>query len=151
MLDRLFLDCEFNGHGGDLISLAIADPGGVHWYGILQQPFDFLFNDWVMQNVVPVLHKLPGRTFENHEALRDSLIDYLAIRQGSTIIADWPGDIRHLLSLFEGNTYEESWRDVRMKFQLITTPDGEPRPAIPHNALSDAIALMEWDQAAGQL
>lgn len=28
------------------------------------------------------------------------------------------------------------------------TPDGEPKPEIPHNALSDAIALMRWHQKA---
>lgn len=147
MLDRLYVDSEFNSHGGALISLAIADPGGVHWYGILQQPFDFLWNHWVLENVVPVLYKMGSRTFPTAAAMREDLIGYLRWRQGSTIVADWPGDIRHLLALFEGPTYAESWRDARFKFDLIVTPDGEPKPEIPHNALSDAIALMRWDQA----
>jgi hypothetical protein len=27
---------------------------------------------------------------------------------------------------------------------VIQTPEGEPKPEIPHNALSDAKALMTW-------
>jgi hypothetical protein len=31
--------------------------------------------------------------------------------------------------------------------QLIVTPPGEPKPKIPHNALSDAVALMQWHRS----
>lgn len=147
---RLYLDVEFNGHAGALLSLAIADPGGVHWYGVLEQPVAFPFNDWVRDNVVPVLHKMGSRLFDTREALRQDLIGYLRWRQGSTIVADSSIDIRHLMSLFEGDTYAESWQDARFKLDLIVTPTGEPKPAIPHNALSDAVALMAWDLARAQ-
>lgn len=33
MSQRLYLDTEFNGHGGELISLALAAEDGRHWYG----------------------------------------------------------------------------------------------------------------------
>lgn len=147
MVERIYVDTEFLGHGGPLLSLAIADPGGVHWYGVL--PWPDSIDPWVKENVIPKLFLMPP-TFAPGELItperfRESLLEYLRWRQGATIVADWPGDIRHLLALFEGPTYAKSWCP-RFKLQLVITPDGQPQPAIPHNALSDAIALMEWDQ-----
>jgi hypothetical protein len=79
------------------------------------------------------------------DVLRFSLKEYLLARSGCTIWADWPADFEWLMSAMCGNAYSDSFM-IPCTMQLIVTPDGEPKPEIPHNALSDAIALMRWHQ-----
>jgi hypothetical protein len=74
-----------------------------------------------------------------------SLKEYLQAREGATIWADWPADFQHLMEVMCGDHYGQSFM-IPCTMQLIVTPDGEPKPEIPHNALSDAIALRDWHQ-----
>ena len=146
---NLYLDCEFNGHGGELISLALADERGAasdHWYGVWPLPENV--HPWVAENVIPKLGMVPCQPGLCRLALRE----YIKHRSGDgrlTIWADWPDDFAHLMRVMSGPSYDESWMvDCTMK--LITTPPGEPKPETPHNALSDAIALMRWHQSLVQ-
>jgi hypothetical protein len=139
---NLFLDTEFDGHGGELISLALAAEDGDHWYGSFLQPM--YPQPWVAEHVIPVIDALPPRV--RGPACFASLRQYLVNRPGAVIWADWPGDFRHLMALMEGPSYAESLM-IPCTMQLIETPPGEPKPEIPHNALSDAIALMKWHQS----
>lgn len=38
---RIYLDTEFNGHGGELISIALVDENGQDFYGVCEQRPDF--------------------------------------------------------------------------------------------------------------
>lgn len=151
----LYLDVEFNGHGGELISLALAAPDGKHWYGVWFTGSDVnakFISPWVRENVIHVLGAFtegavnirPGGFMEGDP--RTTLHDYLKPRAGATIWADWPDDFAHLMRLMSGPSYDKSWM-VECTMRLIETPPGWPKPKIPHNALSDAIALMEWHRA----
>ena len=58
MASTLWLDTEFSGHNSaQLISLAIADPHGSHWYGVLPLPANV--DPWVAEHVVPRLLEFP--------------------------------------------------------------------------------------------
>ena len=50
---KLFIDTEFNGFGGELISMAIVAEDGREWYGIL--PVADKLVEWVEEHVRPVL------------------------------------------------------------------------------------------------
>lgn len=140
---NLYLDTEFDGHGGGLVSLALAGDDGSHWYGI----FDAYCGDpWVAENVAPKLYAMKPTVSGSSDVLRVELRDYLKQREGCTIWADWPADFGHLMTLMCGSHYGESFL-VPCKMILINTPDGEPKPDMPHNALSDAIALRDWHMA----
>lgn len=134
---RLYLDTEFNGHGGELISMAIAAEDGRHWYEVLPEPRTW--NGWCFEHVFPRL----GKPSVSQEFFRASLKSYLQadVRRGSIIYADWPDDFAHLMRVMSGGAYEESWM-VGCTMVLLT--ESEPNPETPHNALSDAVALMEW-------
>lgn len=140
----LYLDTEFNGHGGQLISLALAEPDGTHWYEVLYLPPPSLVHPWVKEHVVPFLYSVPPMSAGpvDSQYFRASLHSYLLKRPNATIYADWPEDFMHLLGLLCGPNGESLNWQCTMK--LITTPPGVPNPVVPHNALSDAIALMEW-------
>lgn len=142
---RLYLDTEFNGHGGELISLALAAEDGKHWYGVWPQ-FDILYTPWVYDNVAMRLRDMKPTTdgLETNEGIRASLHEYLHSRRGAIIYADWPADFEYLMRIMAGSTYEKSWI---VPCTMVLLNESEPQPEIPHNALSDAIALMLWHTA----
>lgn len=134
----LYLDAEFNGHGGELISLALAAPDGRHWYNVLPEPR--VWNEWCFEHVFPHLNK---PSVDRH-FFRASLREYLMQREGATIYADWPDDFAHLMRLMSGPDYDSSWM---VGCNMVLLRESEPYPETPHNALSDAVALMDWHQS----
>jgi len=132
----LYLDTEFNGHGGQLISLAlVTDQSPDEFYGVL--PLPSIVNEWVAKHVLPLLDLEP----ESPEQFRMRLKFFLEKHSGQEIVADWPDDFKHLMSALSGDSYAESWM-IPMEMRLIVS--GDVRPERPHNALSDARALMYW-------
>jgi hypothetical protein len=142
---NIYLDTEFDGHGGELISLALAAEDGTHWYGIFSA---YCGDEWVAEHVAPKLYAMPPTISGAPEALWLSLEKYLSRPFNRTIWADWPDDFAHLMRLMSGPSYAYSFV-IPCTMQLIVTPDGEPKPEFPHNALSDALALMHWHQESG--
>jgi hypothetical protein len=140
---NLYVDTEFDGHAGALISLAIAGDDGSHWYGIFDAHCG---NEWVAEHVAPKLYAEAPTISGDLETLRLSLQVYLKQREHCTIWADWPADFEHLMHLMCGSSYAKSFM-IPCTMKLIITPDGEPKPEYPHNALSDAIALRDWHGA----
>lgn len=134
---KLYLDTEFNGHGGELISMALAAETGPHWYRVAPEPHTW--NGWVFEHVFPHLGQPPCTLPD----MRASLSAYLHAREGCTIYADWPDDFVHLMKLMSGPSYTDSWM---VGCSMVLLRESDPRPEVPHNALSDAIALMRWHQ-----
>lgn len=135
----LYMDTEFNGHGGQLISLALANPTktGKDFYGRLPDPPKW--NPWVKEHVVPYLDIEP----EDPILFRHRLRVYLQAQEPVTIYADYPGDFWHLMNQMCGPSFDDSWT---AECNLVLLKSTDPKPVVPHNALSDAIALMEWHQ-----
>lgn len=131
----LYLDTEFNGFDGQLISLAlVSSEDGEEFYGVL--PLPSKIHPWVKEHVIPYL----VQDSEPHHMFRSRLALYLLRHQHETIIADWPADFVHLLEcLYEPNGMSYK---IELDFRLVNS--GKLDPVIPHNALSDARALMYW-------
>ena len=131
---KLFLDCEFNGFGGELISMALVDENEKYFYEVLpcMNP-----TSWVFNNVIPILNKQAIDLKEFKKNLFNFLNHYETIH----IVADWPEDFSLFLTtlmLQQGvcmttpKLTMELWgSDTNL------TIDSE----IPHNALQDAFAL----------
>lgn len=62
----LYLDTEFNGHGGELISMALASTGGTHFY--VELPLPQNVQPWIAENVVPKLMTDPTPIEAGHSA-----------------------------------------------------------------------------------
>lgn len=142
---RLFLDCEFNGFRGELISMALvpekSTPVG-DWYEVLPPIDDGLrenYNIWVWENVLPII----GKPAISKSEFRASLLRYIQWFERPEIICDWSSDVIHFCDILQGDNFKESV-PFEGKFTVIQTPEGEPKPEIPHNALSDARALRDW-------
>ena len=92
---------------------------------------------WVADNVVPILDQKP----ESMVMMRHRLRQYLQRREPVTIFADFPADFQHLLELMCGAAFADSWS---ADLTMVMLCHSDPKPSIPHNALSDAIALRDW-------
>ena len=144
---RYFLDTEFNGFGGDLISLGLVpEHGDQEFYAVL--PLPKKLHPWVERHVVPYLRSVPpglgGETLSRLEAAAE-VARYLAGDDAPVIIADWPEDIAHFCSLLV--TKPGDMAPVgSLRFEFVSSP-GFSTAAIskvPHNALHDARALRDF-------
>jgi hypothetical protein len=138
---RLYLDTEFNGFGGELVSMALVTEYGDGWYRVLQEPR--VWNQWVFENVFPVLDGLPI----SHAEFHGDLAEFLFAHGGCEIIADHPADFMHLCRMMDNISAEN---DFHIPIECtMTLLRGSPdiKPEIPHNALSDARALRDWHQS----
>jgi hypothetical protein len=131
----LYLDTEFNGFGGKLISIGlVSSKTGKEFYGVL--PLSEKIHPWVQEHVIPYLISDSEPWYE----LRHRLYAYLKYHEGEEIIADWPADIEHLMSLL----YEDNGMSFNLELDIRLIKSGKLKADFPHNALSDARALMHW-------
>ena len=88
----LYLDTEFNGFGGKLISLAlVSDQHADEFYEVLPAPTHW--NRWVADNVVPHLDK----SHLTPQAFVAKLREFVKKYSNEVIVADWPSDIEYLM------------------------------------------------------
>lgn len=134
---KFYLDTEFNGFGGELISLALVSEHGHEWYEVLDYN-QLELNDWVKENVIPVLNKKPISKI----AFVKSLALFLNKFEEIEIIADWPDDISYFCkSLITGpGKMIPLFSKIGFELDLnLSTKDSK----IPHNALEDAKSLIK--------
>lgn len=131
---KLFLDCEFNGFGGELISLALIDENNQYFYEVLtcQNPIP-----WVAEHVIPILNQAAISLEQFQKQLQEFLNQYDTVE----IIADWPEDF----ALFSRSLIVSAGRCLSLpplKMQLWMQESNANAPSQqPHNALADARAL----------
>ncbi|HEX7853176.1 MAG TPA: hypothetical protein VF503_05720 [Sphingobium sp.] len=140
---QYFLDTEFNGFGGELISLALVPQyGDQEFYTSL--PLPDKVHSWVERNVIPYLRHVPVGV--DHEMSREEaaahIANYLEGDRDPVIVADWPEDIAQFCMLLLTGPGEIAPVGA-MRFELMRTPgfSTAANSAVPHNALHDARAL----------
>lgn len=130
---RIYIDCEFNGFRGELISMALVAENGEYWYQSLgcENPVP-----WVAEHVMPIIGIAPiSRT-----AFQRGIANFLARYDGIHVIADWPEDITHFCqSLITGPGLRIDTPPLTMEVRR----DLDAQSATPHNALADAIAIWQ--------
>ena len=137
---RYFLDAEFNGFSGQLISLALVpqDKAAAPFYEVLACPDP---EPWTAQHVMPVLQKQPIARAD----MTTKLAAYIRCDDEPRIVADWPEDIAHLaLLMVTGPGHRLPTPTI--VFQLLDLPlfDAATKSAVPHNACHDASALRDY-------
>ncbi len=136
---KLYLDTEFNGFGGELMSLALVphDKSQPEFYRELEMRSQL--HPWVKDNVVPHMTEVAV----TRSKFQSDLAEYLwSFKQDVTIIADWPDDIRYFCeSLVTGPGMMISFVN-NIKFELDFGIQYESQ--VPHNALHDARGIREY-------
>ena len=144
---RYFLDTEFNGFGGELISLALVpENDDQDYYAVL--PLPETLHPWVERHVVPYLHSIPMDVVGGETSRLDAaaeLARYLAGDEDPVIVADWPDDIAYFCALLV--TGPGDMAPVgSLRFEFLSSPgfSTAQNSAVPHNALHDARALRDF-------
>lgn len=141
---KLYIDCEFNGHGGKLISMALV-PGagaGAEWYECVEIASDTVL-PWVAANIIPVLCQSPISNARFHRDLSDFLTNY----DGCEIIADHPADFMHLCRMMDNISAENDFVPPIACTMTLFRRTEHLVSKVPHNALSDARALRDLHMA----
>lgn len=151
---RYYLDCEFNGMGGELLSLALVREDGKALYLIAKMypSLALRMDPWVKTNVLPIMAL-------GIEIVRSPLVRYhtdlfvtefaekieglLRDDTDITIITDWPDDIKYFceLILTGPGTMIEVRPSIKFEMHRVDAYPTTLPGAIQHNAYWDAMAL----------
>jgi hypothetical protein len=143
---RYFLDTEYDGFGGTLLSLALVPADGSEEFYVTLECVDPIL-PWVERNVLPYLDSVPGALRAprmERQAAAQSLAFWLAHDPAPEIVADWPEDLAQfamLLVISPGRML--SVPPFTLRFEPLGTFSTAANSAVPHNALHDARALRD--------
>lgn len=141
---RWYLDCEFNGYGGELLSLALKREGGGGLYWINARPPGNL-DLWVAANVMPVLRSCEAQPVETPlddlpEVIEDVFKGWS--ERNPIIVADWPDDVRFFCeSVMTGPGTMIEINSLRFEVRRVDAYPTALPGAVQHNAWWDACAL----------
>lgn len=143
---RYFLDCEFDGFGGPLLSLALVpDVGDEEFYAVLTHERPLC--NWVERHVAPYFDSVPPalrRSPQPPATVARELSEWLAGLSEVEIIADWPDDIAYFCRLLSPAP-AQMVPVPALTFRLLNLSGFSTarHSAVPHNALHDARSLRE--------
>lgn len=146
--ETFYIDCEFDGHNGPLLSIAMVREDG--WSLHVKTGDHNAVNDpWVRANVLPIMdsHRADNAWHVAQHEVGSVLRDFIADFSIPVIIADSPVDIGRFcraISTGEDGEWSSSFHPgmtfvVRNVDCYPTTLPG----AVQHNAWWDAMALRE--------
>jgi hypothetical protein len=142
---RYFLDTEYNGWGGALLSLALVPDNGEELY--LTLDWDGALEPWVERHVLPYLDAVAESLISPRLSRDDAarmVAHYLAGDTEPTIVADWPEDIAQLCNLLVvGAGMVADVPPLRFSFMPLSGFSTAANSKVPHNALHDARALRD--------
>ena len=142
---KLFIDCEFNGYQGALISMALVPEMGEPFYHVLNTD-GVKIDPWVRENVMDrLIYDSRGDYPISRTSFAGALQKYLSQWTEVTIVADWPDDIKYFCdSLITGPG--EAIKTPYLNFEIRRL---DINSDVPHNALSDAYAIRQAFNDAG--
>jgi hypothetical protein len=142
---RYFLDTEYNGWSGALLSLALVPEEGDELY--LTLDWEGTLEDWVERNVVPYLDMVPEPLVSPRMSRSDAartVAHYLAGDPDPVIVADWPEDIAQFNTLLvTGPGIMAEVPSITFQFVSLAGFSTAANSKVPHNALHDARALRD--------
>ncbi|MDQ3074798.1 MAG: hypothetical protein M3Q88_04190 [Pseudomonadota bacterium] len=143
---RYFLDTEYDGFGGALLSLALVpEDGSEEFYVVIAH--ESVTDPWVARHVVPYFDMVP-QAFrgprQSRRAAAEALVAWLAHDRAPEIVADWPEDLAQLaMLLVVGPGQMIPVPPLTLRFEPLHGFSTAANSAVPHNALHDARALRD--------
>lgn len=133
----VFIDCEWNGYGGGLITMALVAMDGREMYAAL--PMGETMTPWVAANVLPVVVTKEVELMPTRLELASRIAGFLAPYDAVHLIADWPEDIQRFCeAIVTGPGIRIDTPRLTME---VRRDMDDAQSALPHNALEDARAL----------
>ncbi|AXQ69942.1 Rnase H [Caulobacter phage CcrSC] len=145
---RYYLDCEFDGHGGALLSMALYRKDARALYMVRDDAEQIANNAWVCEHVLPVLRKSPSNIGIETIPITEFGPTLAKFFEGEQpfIVADWPADIIHFCQQLMIQP-DKMAAVPNFVTQVIRIPDAYAdtpfKSAVRHNAMWDAIVLCD--------
>lgn len=142
---RYFLDTEFNGFKGEIISLSLVRMDTKALYLVFPRPIHI--NAWVDQHVIPYIRRVPKHV-EIHQVFEHDagklLEEFFKGDKSPEIVVDWPDDIKYLSELLlTGPGTMINVPALSFHLERIDAYPTRLAGAVQHNAYWDAMALRE--------
>lgn len=145
---RYYLDFEFDGFGGDWISLGLVREDNESIYIINTTNAKYAEESWVRENVVPILYRvpspMPGMLYEvTSDTQAQKIIQhFLSEDESPVLIVDWPDDIKYFCELLiTGPGKMISIPQIGFCMKRVDAYPTDVKDAVQHNAWWDAKAL----------
>lgn len=136
---RYFIDTEFDGFRGKLISLALIREDGESRYWIIKDIE--ITNPWVCINVEPHLYKGSYEFVDSQEDMSREIARFLKNDPSPEIHADWPDDIKYFCDTMVFGPGK--CRNIKSCKFVFDRELGSYESKVPHNAYYDALAIWE--------
>lgn len=137
---KYYLDCEFDGFGGDLISLALVREDGPSLYLVFED-YEDASDPWVRKNVVPIV-PLPLAAYVDRSGAQRELASFLHGDGDPIVVTDWPDDISYLCGLMlTGPGMMIAIPSLKFEMHRVDAYPTSLPGAVQHNAWWDAKAL----------
>ena len=150
---RYYLDCEFNGMGGELLSLALVGeemPSTGDLYLMNMNRDRDTTDPWVRQNVLPIMSSIPNsqevcRAYSIPvESFGERISWFFGVAQDvdPIIVTDWPDDIKYFCQcMITGPGQMINIPGIKFEMHRVDAYPTTLPNAIQHNAYWDAMAL----------
>lgn len=141
---KYYLDCEFDGFGGDLISMALVRNDGESIYLVYKEEAT---DPWVQANVIPHLWNipspLPGMAYKVDQLNgAHQLREFFADDRKPHIVSDWPDDIAYFCkSIITAPGFMINIAGFTTEVARVDAYPTRLSGAVQHNAWWDAKAL----------
>jgi hypothetical protein len=142
--NRFYIDCEFDGHDGPLLSFGIVSECGV---GAHFRTTETATDPWVIANVVPLMpcnDADVGGTMSVNK-IGDALRYFIGAVERPVIIADSPVDIGRFCAAIstgpDGKWASANYPQMTFEVHNVDCYPTDLPGAVQHNAYWDAMAL----------
>ena len=137
-----YLDCEFDGHGGPLISIALVPEVGLGLYLVCKTEAK---DKWVQRNVIPHLTAYRPDFIASTNKVGDCLRNYIGDINSFKVVADSAVDIMRFCNAFctgtDNDYFSNYYEHIVFEVHNVRTYPTDLEGAIQHNAWWDAMAL----------
>lgn len=151
---RYYLDTEFNGMGGELLSLALIREDGRALYVVNEEYDAASLDPWVKANVMPYMYAPTHLTDAEIAGTKLSAFAAYIYAQlkgdpDPVIVTDWPDDIKYFCQcLITGPGQMINIPGLKFEMHRVDAYPTTLEGAVQHNAYWDALALRHKLQEA---
>lgn len=140
---RYFIDCEFDGFGGPLMTMALIRDDGASIHAQIEGVE--ASDPWVIANVVPIINACPcPPVVMSREGAGRLIAQFLNGDPDPLIGDDWPDDIRYFCELLITAPGEMVYLPkLRFELHRVNSYPTLVADAVQHNAWWDAQALRQ--------
>lgn len=149
-MKTFYVDCEFDGHNGSLLSLAVVREDGYSLYLVVDTQAS---DPWVQEHVLPIMqyHNADTYAVVKPNDVGAAIKQWIGPLTSFYVVADSPVDIGRFCTALstgpDGNWCSTDYETIRFEVYNIDCYPTVLEGAVQHNAWWDARALraMFWD------